>query len=98
TPLAERLAELSEQTRWLMPQLLEDCLRFPEVLPLVRDRDGIRRRLRCWLCRKAEWPIEANAFPYCDDCLTRIIASIDLREPISEMVLFRTYNTGCRWE
>jgi hypothetical protein len=94
----ERLAELSEQTRWQMAALLQDCLGYPQVTPYVREQDGVRRHLRCYLCRQAERPADARTFWFCDGCLRRILVAIDRREPIDGVVLFRTYNEGCRCE
>ncbi len=91
-----RLQELSEQTRWRMLDLLKDCLAFPRVMPYVREQDGLRRHLRCDLCRKAERPPDARVFWSCDSCLRRIVGAIERREPIEGVVLFRTYNGESR--
>lgn len=52
--VTRRLERLSEETSWQMPPLLRDCLMYPEVIPYVRERDGVRRALRCLACRKRE--------------------------------------------
>ena len=96
--VSEQMRELSEQTRWQMDILLEECRGYPQVMPYVREQDGIRRSLRCTLCRRAERPPDAKAFWYCDGCVRRIIGAIEAREPIDGVVLFRTYNAGCRCE
>src|SRR5579863_5900870 len=51
-----RLELLSRETNWQVPELLADCSAFPNVMPYVRELDGIRRTLRCQVCRKAERP------------------------------------------
>jgi hypothetical protein len=53
----DRVHELSTETGWQMGTLLEDCLGFPTTSPYVREADGVRRRFRCPLCRKAEVPV-----------------------------------------
>ena len=91
-----RLERLSEETRWQMPTLLDDCLAFPERLPYVREADGIRRSLRCHLCSNAERPSDAKVFWFCDDCLRRVLDAVRQRTPSQGIVLFRTYSTECR--
>ena len=96
--LAARLQELSQQTRWQTEVLLADCLHFPEVMPHVREADGVRRTLRCGLCARAERPTDPGAFWFCDGCLRRMIHAIDTLEPLKGVVLFRTYNPDSRCE
>jgi hypothetical protein len=52
--VTRRLERLSEETSWQMTPLLRDCLMYPEVIPYVRERDGVRRALRCLACRKRD--------------------------------------------
>ena len=94
--LAMPLRELSTQTHWRMEDLLEDCLAFPHAMPYVREEDGVRRTLRCGLCRKGERPPDDKVFWLCDGCLRRAIDSIDRREPAKDLLLFRTYNPESR--
>ena len=94
--LVKPLEELSAQTRWRMEDLLRDCLAFPRALPYVREQDGVRRTLRCPLCRYGEHPPDDKVFGVCDDCLRRVIDAIDRREPPEYVVLFRTYNRESR--
>ncbi len=77
-------------------ELLADCMAFPEVVPYVRSEDGIRRHLRCTICRNAEYPQDEQNFWMCDDCLKRVIEAIRSRTPIDQIILFRTYNPGAR--
>jgi hypothetical protein len=91
-----RLRELSEQTHWQMEKLLQDCRDYPQTIPYVRDDDGIRRRLRCSLCRKQERPANAKQFWMCNSCISRVVDSIQRRQPIDKIILFRTYNSGAR--
>ena len=92
----DRLERLSEETGWLMNELLADCRSFPRVVPRVRELDGIRRYLRCRYCKSAERPESDVKWGACNACLTRIIKSIDSLEPIEGTVLFRTYNSDWR--
>lgn len=94
--VSDRMATLSTQTSWLMGKLLEDCLAFPDVVPYVRESDGIRRRLRCSLCRKAERPPDSDSYWMCDDCLRHVIEAIKTRTPAYGVLLFRTYNSAAR--
>jgi len=96
--LGERLSELSSQTGWLMEQLLDDCLAFPARMPYVREKDGIRRTLRCLQCSQAERPPDAKLFWFCDKCLAATINTLETRQPRPGVILFRTYNPECRCE
>ncbi len=91
-----RLERLSEETRWQIPALLDDCLGYPQRLPYVRDPDGIRRYLRCHLCSKAERPPDGKLFWFCEACMRRVLDAVRQRIPIPGIVVFRTYNVECR--
>lgn len=96
--ISARLKELSKQTHWQMEILLTECLDYPVTVPYVREEDGIRRRLRCTLCRQAERPQNAEQFWMCDACIRRVICAIQSREPIDGIILFRSYNVAARCE
>ena len=53
----DRLEQLTNETEWLMPMLLDDCLRWPDRVPDMRERDGIRRWFRCPLSTRKRSPI-----------------------------------------
>src|SRR6266567_4141676 len=91
-----RVDRLSTETKWQMPSLLDDCLAFPERLPFVREPDGIRRTLRCQLCSRAERPVDAKLFWFCDPCMRRVTEALHQRAPVQGITLFRTYNAECR--
>lgn len=93
-----RLLELSEQTKWNITRLLEDCLRYPAVVPYVRESDGIRRALRCQLCSKAERPPDAKVFWFCNGCIEKVVTAVQSRTPLVGIILFRTYNHEARCE
>jgi hypothetical protein len=90
------IQELSAQTKWQMDVLLAECLRYPKVLPFVREADGIRRSLRCHLCSKNERPIDAKVFWFCRFCMQRVVEAVRTTSPIDGILLFRTYNTDNR--
>jgi len=94
----ERIALLSEQTRWRMFDLLEDCLAFPKIIPYVKEADGIRWRPRYSRCRRPERPPESQEFWLCGDCIRSVIDTIRARTPIDGITLFRTYNPEARCE
>ncbi len=96
--VSERLDRLSQETRWLMKELLDDCRKFPAVIPRVRELDGIRRYLRCGYCRSAERPENDTALSACDACLRNMIESFDSLNAIEGTVLFRTYTSQWRCE
>jgi hypothetical protein len=73
--VTRRLERLSEETSWQMIPLLRDCLRYPDVIPYVRERDGIRRVLRCPVCRKREISRRGGAVWLCDACKAESAAS-----------------------
>lgn len=85
------LQKLSEQTGWLIQPLLEECLQWPKVTPHVREKDGIRRLQRCWLCCQREYP-DAAAETLCDGCLLQMIDLLRTRKPPEGFIFFRTYN------
>ncbi|MFC4321730.1 hypothetical protein [Litchfieldia salsa] len=91
--LSPRIKKLSDETKWRMEELLSECLQYPEVLPLVKDEDGIRRRLRCSLCNKGEYRVDDQKFLVCKQCLTEIKNAILSKKPIENVLLFKTYNT-----
>ncbi|HWS54313.1 MAG TPA: hypothetical protein VN228_09310 [Pyrinomonadaceae bacterium] len=66
--ITPRLERLSEETSWQMTPLLRDCLAYPDVTPYVRERDGIRRVLRCPNCREREISGREGALWLCDAC------------------------------
>ena len=90
-----RVRRLTEETSWLMEELLDDCLNYPKVIPYVRDKDGIKRSLRCEICRQGETPDRVGV-GMCDRCVTAAIESLQNRVPITGLVLFRTYNESKR--
>jgi hypothetical protein len=96
--LKARLSELSSQTNWQMNLLLDDCLAFPSKTPYVREQDGIRRTLRCRMCKRAERPPDAKIFWMCNDCLAATIEAMRTRKPIPGLILLRSYNPECRCE
>lgn len=77
TEITHHLERLSEETSWQMMPLLRDCLMFPEVIPYVRERDGIRRVLRCPACRKREISRREGAVWLCNACQAELAASGD---------------------
>ena len=90
-----RLERLSTETGWLMPELLADCLGVPAPQPYVRESDGIRRTLRCQRCHRAERPPDAWIFWFCDGCLHEVLTALRTRQPLSGVVLFRSYSSEC---
>jgi hypothetical protein len=97
--IAPRLERLTEETSWQMAELLRDCLAYPAVIPYVRERDGVRRALRCAACRERELPgREGVGVWLCDACLAEAVESFRLRAPMRELLLVRAYNESvwCR--
>jgi hypothetical protein len=90
-----RLEQLTAETDWLMTQLYADCKEFPRVLPLVRERDGVRRSLRCPLCNRNELP-DLKGIWLCEACMDRVESALTSHESITGVFLFRTY-TSEKW-
>ena len=86
-----RIEHLSEETSWQMETLLQECLAFPDVVPYVRDADGVRRALRCGICQKREHP-DREGIWLCDVCLVQAKDSIESRVPMKGLLLLRIYN------
>jgi hypothetical protein len=90
-----RLGQLSEETKWQMEQLLQECLAFPKTIPHVRESDGVRRWFRCSVCREREFPDRAGLF-LCGVCLDRAAESIRNKVPWGGLLLLRIYNES-KW-
>lgn len=87
----QRLAQVSEETKWQMAPLLRECLDYPEVIPYVRESDGVRRAFRCSVCRRREFPDRKGLF-LCDACLVQAAESTRTLVPWGGLLLFRIYN------
>ncbi|MBA3533633.1 MAG: hypothetical protein H0T73_17085 [Ardenticatenales bacterium] len=96
SPVIPRITRLSEETTWQMEILLEECLSYPQRMPYVREKDGIRRRFRCHVCGKGERPLDDEEFWMCDGCIREVIDAIRVCTPIKGIVLLRTYNEDKR--
>jgi hypothetical protein len=92
----DRLNRLSEETGWLMPELLEECRRSPEERPYITGLDGVRQRFRCRYCKQAEHPEDDDRYWACDQCLEKLIHSFTSLVAVEGTVLFRTYNPDWR--
>ena len=90
------LTDLSKETSWKMGDLLEDCLAYPQKQPYVKDFDGIRRTLRCQLCRKAERPPDSKLFWFCESCLNLVVSALRQQMPCEGIVIFRCYTPAAR--
>lgn len=86
-----RVAQLSDETKWQMERLLRECLAYPEVVPYVREADGVRRAFRCRVCRKREFP-DHKGLLLCNTCLAQSSESIRQRVPWGGLLLLRIYN------
>jgi hypothetical protein len=95
--VTDRIQQLSLQRNWQMDVLLDDPLSYPQVIPYVRDSDGIRASFRCNLCGKAEFPI-GTELRMCDDCLNRAGEALYTRIPPAGLLLYRTCNASRRCE
>jgi len=82
----------------MMDVLLEECRSFPTRMPYLREKDGVRRRLRCVGCWSRERPESDDRFRLCDVCLSTVRAALDSRKPVPGMLLFRTYTPEARCE
>lgn len=88
-----RISHLSEETSWDMATMLDECLAYLGKLPYVREKEGIRRRLRCYSCRTEEFPEGSSSrfMPYCNTCLLRMKQAIEKRSHLKGFALYRTY-------
>jgi len=91
-----RLDRLSQETGWQMNELLADCRSYPNVIPWVRESDGIRRCFRCAYCKQAERPEDDVRYRACNRCLEQIIRSFDSLRSVVGTVLFRTFSADWR--
>lgn len=93
--LQPRLERLTEETGWLMPVLLEDCLKSPEKVPYVRERNGMRRSFQCPLCQQEEFP-DITGIAIGANCLQEIRIALERPAPPAGVIFYRTYNTDKR--
>ena len=97
--VSDRLNLLATETGWSMSILYEECLRFPEVRPWVRQRgDGIREALRCQACRRAEFPEGSFRLRLCDACLVKFDTALAKAKAKDHMLLYRTVTPEARCE
>lgn len=94
--IVHRITLLSKETSWKMDELLGDCLAFPKRQPYVKELDGIRRTLRCQLCRKAERPPDAKLFWFCESCMVRVVRALRQKVTCEGIVVFRSYTPNSR--
>jgi hypothetical protein len=62
----------------------------------VRERDGVRRQLRCAGCRQRERPNDDTTWFLCDDCLEAVREALSNTLPVADMLLFRSYSVEAR--
>jgi len=94
--ISPRISLLSKETSWKMDDLLADCLVYPKRQPYVKELDGIRRTLRCHLCRKAERPPDAKLFWFCESCMKNVVSSLQQKVACDGIVIFRSYTPNSR--
>ena len=94
--ISDRIEALSAETGWDMSELLEQCLRYPEVMPEVRESDGVRRQFRCPGCMQRERPSDDDRFFLCNDCLVVVRNALRTMRPIPRLFLFRSYSPDAR--
>ena len=92
-----RITQLTKETEWQMETLLRECLAYPEVVPYVREADGVRRAFRCYVCKEREFP-DHKGLSLCNACLDQSAESIRHRVPWGGLLLLRIYNESywCR--
>jgi len=91
-----RLAQLTEETSWLMNVLYEECLRFPAIRPWVRAKDGLQIAMRCEACGEREYPNDDRKLRICDSCILVLEQAIATRTARENLLLYRTYNQEAR--
>ena len=96
TDIDSRIDLLSKATSWEIDNLLGDCLAFPRRQPYVKELDGIRRTLRCRLCRKTERPPDAKLFWFCESCMKRVALALQQKAACDGIVVFRSYTPNSR--
>lgn len=87
------IEECSVQTGWQLGKLLEDCLRWPDSVPQLRESDGIRRAQRCSHCQVEEFP-SGTSERLCDKCLLKLMDLIERRKSVDGVFLLRTYSAS----
>jgi hypothetical protein len=92
----QRLASLSEETGWRMKDLFDECRAYPGVRPRLREKDGVRRVLRCHGCSENARPESDERYFLCDGCLKKVAHAIQEKRPMPALLLLRTYTPEAR--
>lgn len=87
---------LGEQLGWDAVDFLEQCMSYPATNPRIRERDGVRRTLRCSWCRQRERPEDDERFFLCNECLDAAGTAITTRLPAPGILVFRSYTPEAR--
>ena len=94
TELEETLKEAGKQTDLNLRQLLEDCQRFPEVFPYVRNLKGLRKFFLCH-CETRE-SIDQQGLALCYQCLESAIRCLKERKKYDQFILYSSYSPQVR--
>ena len=92
----QRIANLSEETGWRMRELFNECREYPDTRPRLREKDGIRRALRCHGCSASERPEGDEKYFLCDSCLKKVAGAIQEKRPMPALLLMRSYTPEAR--
>jgi hypothetical protein len=88
------LKELSLHLKLDLTRLLADCLKFPAVIPYVRDLGGLRRLFICY-CGLNEAP-DREGLGLCTGCLQAALECVREKKKSDRFVLYRSYSSQVR--
>ncbi len=94
TKLEDTLEEAGSKTDLDLQQLLHDCLRFPEVFPYVRNRQGLRKFFLCYCGTKES--VDQHGLRLCSDCLERALECLKEKRKDERFILYSSYSPQVR--
>jgi hypothetical protein len=94
TGLYEALKEAGNKTDLDLRQLLNDCLRFPEIFPYVRNSRGLKKFFLC-SCGEHE-SIDQQGLRLCAACLESMLECVKEKKKDNRFILYSTFSQQVR--
>jgi len=94
TGLDENLEEAGAKIDIDLKQLLNDCLRFPEVFPYVKNEQGLRKFFLCYCGEKESF--DQHGLRLCSSCLEDTLECLKEKKKDKRFILYSTYSAEVR--
>lgn len=92
--LREVLRETGKQVNIDLVQLLNDSLRFPNIIPYARNLKGLRRLFLCY-CGERETQ-DNSGLGLCIECIDEALDCVIEKKRDSRFILYSTYSSQVR--